>query len=71
MALISIQICRPIITIFCNFGMAFLYTALECILRMLYLLQGCYADVAIEVPDGAADDYALSYFWSGYAAHIR
>ena len=35
------------------------------------LLQGCHADVTIEVPDGAADDYTLSYFWSGYAAHIR
>ena len=33
------------------------------------LLEGCSAD--LEVPDGAADAYRLSYFWSGYAARIR
>ena len=35
------------------------------------LLDGCAADVSILVPEGAADDYKLSYFWSGYAANIR
>ena len=33
------------------------------------LLAGC--DALIQVPEGAADDYKLSYFWSGYAAKIR
>ena len=33
------------------------------------LLEGCSAD--LEVPDGAADAYRLSYFWSGYAARIH
>lgn len=35
------------------------------------LLEGCAADVSILVPEGSADAYKLSYFWSGYAAHIR
>ena len=32
------------------------------------LLEDCSA--VLKVPDGAADDYRLSYFWSAYASRI-